>query len=94
MCLPQLLEEHLKDANSATIIFEINITLNVAENLGKIGKSKQKILMIEKQDVYDAQFVNLQIFTFVQVEKKLSIYFSLFSSMIKSSKRAQPVLGL
>ena len=69
MCLPQLLQEHQKDADSATIIFEINTTINVAENLGKIGKSKQKILMIEKQDVYDAQFVNLQIFTFVQVEK-------------------------
>ena len=41
--------------------------------------------MIEKQDVYDAQFVNLQIFTFVQVEKKLPISFSLFPSMIKSS---------
>ena len=69
MCLPQLLQEHQKDADSATIIWEINTTINVAENLGKIGKSKQKILMIEKQDVYDAQFVNLQIFTFVQVEK-------------------------
>ena len=69
MCLPQLLQEYLKDADSATIILEINTTTNVAENLGKIGKSKQKILMIEKQDVYDAQFVNLQIFTFVQVEK-------------------------
>ena len=85
MCLPQLLEEHEKDADSATIILEINTTLNVAENLGKIGKSKQKILMIEKWDVYDAQFVNLQIFTFVQVEKKLPIYFSLFPSMIRSS---------
>ena len=85
MCLPQLLEEHYKDADSATIILEINTTLNVAENLGKIGKSKQKILLFEKQDVYDAQFVNLQIFTFAQVEKKLPIYFSLFPSMIKSS---------
>ena len=85
MCLPQLLEEHEKDADSATIILEINTTLNVAENLGKIGKSKQKILMIEKWHVYDAQFVNLQIFTFVQVEKKLPIYFSLFPSMIRSS---------
>ena len=85
MCLPQLLDEHLKDADSATIILEINTTFNVAESLGKIGKSKQKILMIEKEDVYDAQFVNLQIFTFVQVEKKLPIYFSLFPSMIKSS---------
>ena len=85
MCLPQLLEEHLKDAESATIILEIDTTLSVAENVGKIGKSKQKILMIEKQDVYDAQFVNLQIFTFVQVEKKLPIYFSLFPSTIKSS---------
>ena len=54
MCLLQLLEEHWKDADSATIILEINTTLNVAENLGKIGKSKQKILMIEKQDVCDA----------------------------------------
>ena len=69
VCLPQLLQEHQKDADSATIILEINTTINVAENLGKIGKSKQKILMIEKQDVYDAQFVNLQIFTFVLVEK-------------------------
>ena len=85
MCLPQLLEEHLKDADSATIILEINTTLNVAESLRKIGKMKQKILMIEKEDVCDAQFVNLQIFTFVQVEKKLPIYFSLFPSMIKSS---------
>ena len=69
MCFLQLLQEHQKDADSATIILEINTTINVAENLGKIGKSKQKILMIEKQDVSDAQFVNLQIFTFVQVEK-------------------------
>ena len=76
MCLPQLLDDHKKDADSATIILEINTTLNSAENLGKIGKSKQEILMTEKQDVYDAQFVNLRIFTFVQVEKKLPIYFS------------------
>ena len=69
MCFLQLLQEHQKDADNATIILEINTTINVAENLGKIGKSKQKILMIEKQDVSDAQFVNLQIFTFVQVEK-------------------------
>ena len=69
MCFLQLLQEHQKDADRATIILEINTTINVAENLGKIGKSKQKILMIEKQDVSDAQFVNLQIFTFVQVEK-------------------------
>ena len=85
MCLPQLLQEHEKDADSATIILEINTTLNVAENLGKIGKSKQTILVIAKQDVYGAQFVNLQIFTFVRVEKKLPIYFPLFPSMIKSS---------
>ena len=85
MCLPQLLQEHLKDADIATIILEINTTLNFAENLGKIGKSKQKIWVIAKHDVYGAQFVNLQIFTFLQVEKKLPIYFSLFPSMIKSS---------
>ena len=85
MCLPQLLKEHEKDADSAVIILEINTTLNVAENLGKIGKSKQKILVIEKQDIYGGRFVNLQIFTFVQVDRKLPIYFSLFSSTIKSS---------
>ena len=70
MCLPQLLQQHEKDADSVIIILEINTTLNVAENLGKIGKSKQKILVIEKEDVYGARFVNLQIFTFLHVEKK------------------------
>ena len=60
-------------------MLEINITLNVAENLGKIGKSKQKIQAMEEQDVYCAQFVNLQIFTFVQVEKKTTDLFSLIS---------------
>ena len=40
---------------------------------------------MEEQDVYCAQFVNLKIFTFVLVEKKLPIYFPLFPSMIKSS---------
>ena len=40
---------------------------------------------MEEQGVYCAQFVNLQIFTFVQVEKKLLIYFPLFPSMITSS---------
>ena len=40
---------------------------------------------MEKQDVYCAQFVNLKIFTFVLVEKKLPIYFPLCPSMIKSS---------
>ena len=40
--------------------------------------------MVE-QDVYCTQFVNLQIFTFVQVETKLPIYFPLFPSMTKSS---------
>ena len=82
MCLPQLLQEHEKDADSATIILEINTTLNVAENLGKIGKSRQKILVMF---IASAQFDNLQIFTFVQVEKKLPIYFPLFPRMIKSS---------
>ena len=85
MYLPQQLQEDEKDADSATIILEINTTLNVAENLGKIGKSKQKILMIEKQDVYGARFVKLQIFMFVQVKEKLPIYFCLFPNMIKSS---------
>ena len=66
---------------------EINTTLKVAENLGKIEKTKllEKILVIETPDVSGAQFVNLQIFTFAQVEKKLPIYFSFFPSMIKSS---------
>ena len=87
MCLPQQLQEHKKDADRATIILEINITLNVTENLGKVRKSKQKILVIEKQAVYGARFVNnyLQIFMLVQVEEKLPIYFPLFPSMIKSS---------
>ena len=40
---------------------------------------------MEEQDVYCAQFVNLKIFTFVQIEKKLLIYFPLFPSVIKSS---------
>ena len=40
---------------------------------------------MEEQDVYCAQFVNLRIFTFVLVDKKLPIYFPLFPSMIKSS---------
>ena len=40
---------------------------------------------MEEQDVYCAQFVNLKIFTFVLVEKKLPIYFPLFPSMIKCS---------
>ena len=43
VCLPQLLQEHLKDADRATIILEINTTLNVIEILRKIGKMKQKI---------------------------------------------------
>ena len=82
MCLPQLLQEHEKGADRATIILEINTTSNVAENLGKIGKSKQKILVMF---IASVQFDNLQIFTFVQVEKNLQIYFPLFPSMIKSS---------
>ena len=42
--LPQLLQEHLKDADRATIILEINTNLNVLKNdLRKIGKMKQKI---------------------------------------------------
>ena len=39
---------------------------------------------MEEQDVYCVQFVNLKIFTCVQVEKKLPIYFPLFPSMINS----------
>ena len=39
---------------------------------------------MEEQDAYCVQFVNLKIFTFVQVEKKLPIYFPLFPSMINS----------
>ena len=39
-CLPQLLQEHLKDADSTTIFLEINTTLNVTEILRKIGKTK------------------------------------------------------
>ena len=39
---------------------------------------------MEEQDVYCVQFANLKIFTFVQVEKKLPIYFPLFTSMINS----------
>ena len=84
MCLPQLLQEHLKDADRATIILEINTTLNVIEILKKIGKMKQKIYALEEQDFYCVQFVNLKIFTFVQVEKQLLIYFRLFPSMINS----------
>ena len=42
---------------------------------------------MEEQDVYCVQFVNLKIFTFDQVEKKLPIYFPLFPSMIASSIR-------
>ena len=69
----------------------------MAENLGKIGKSKQKILVIAKQDVYGAQFVNLQIFTFVQVEKKTTDLFSLISKhdqIQHINEQAHLVLGV
>ena len=38
---------------------------------------------MDEQDVYCAQFVNLQIFTFVEVEKKPTDLFSLISKYDK-----------
>ena len=40
VCLPQLLQEHVKDADNATIFLEINTTLNVPEIFRKIGEAK------------------------------------------------------
>ena len=47
---------------------------------------------MEEEDVYCAQFVNLKIFSFVQVEKKLPIYFPSFQSSLRrvvSEKRME-----
>ena len=52
---------------------------------------------MEEQAVYCAQFDNLKIFTFVQVEKKnkkLPIYFSLFPSVTKSNIFANGLTSL
>ena len=51
--------------------------------------------MIEKQDVYDAQFVNLQIFTFVQLETTdLFFLISKHDQIQHIYKRTHLVLGV
>ena len=59
--------------------------LEIWERLIENTKLLEKILVIETEEVSGAQFLNLQIFTSAQVEKKLAIYFSFFPSMVKSS---------
>ena len=68
----------LKDADSVTIILETNTTLNVAENLGTIGNSKQKLLVIEKQDVFGRNLLICRYSSLFKLRKNYRFVFPCF----------------